>query len=184
MNVKSLSPQFFSLLIYGFTGGTKKPWRRTYFILYSKFSYVHCRAFHVDAQKAHPPKPHLDVNIWWEKNKRTPITHASTLLKHYQSRCSRELQIELQQSLTGLRTRSASLSAVIFQRDLKRRLDVLSSLMNFSCDVTNGSLRRKVCDRGLIDWIFRQFQRVSRHLKPIGLNSCSGGVKIKSLTSD
>lgn len=120
MNVKSLSPQFFSLLIYGFTGGTKKPWRRTYFILYSKFSYVHCRAFHVDAQKAHPPKPHLDVNIWWEQNKRTPITHDSTLLKHYQSRCSQELQIELQQSLTSLRSRSVSLSAVIFFKETLR----------------------------------------------------------------
>lgn len=182
MNVKSLSPQIFSLLIYGFTGETKKPWRRTYFILYSTFSSVHCRAFHVDAQKARPPKLPLDVNIWWENNKRTPITHASTWLKHYQSRCSRELQIELQQSLTSLR--SVSLSAVIFFKETWRDDWPISSLMNFSCDVTNGRLGREVCDRGLIDWIFGQFHCVSRHWKEIDLNSRSGDVKIKSLTSD
>lgn len=124
----------------------------------------------------------LDVNIWWENNKRTPITHASTWLKHYQSRCSRELQIELQQSLTSLR--SVSLSAVIFFKETWRDDWPISPLMNFSCDVTNWRLGREVCDRGLIDWIFGQFHCVSRHWKEIDLNSRSGDVKIKSLTSD
>lgn len=121
------------------------------------------------------------VNIWWENNKRTPITHASTLLKHYQSRRSRELQIELQQSLTRLR--SVSLSAVIFFKKTWR---------DGSPIVANESQLRRDW-RALGTWSlwsrakrldFRAISLLSRRWRKIDLNSFSGDVKIKSLTSD